>query len=299
MNIETLRLISQIIESRSITKVAERENISQSALSQHIKSIELRLGVQLFDRSNRGLIPTVEGETFYRYAKNIVDCYHSLLREFEENKRNFTKVTIYANPLFSSYALPCTLFDLQTHFPEINMDMIVLPSLLVEQKILSGEGDIGFINGKPQSMQLWSQSVLVDPIHLVVKYDSVLPDRILPNDLYLYPLIMSSGRSVTRDTIDEGLRRNNVRIEKLTIKHHMDTIESVKLSVLNGYGLSFLPYSSIKKELYLKQLRIIELKDVSIANEFYLILNKQFIAKNKPLNEVVEYLKNVLSDTLC
>lgn len=299
MNIETLRLISQVIESRSITKVAERENISQSALSQHIKTIELRLGVQLFDRTNRGLIPTVEGETFYRYAKNIVNCYHSLLREFEENKRNFTKVTIYANPLFSSYALPCTLFDLQTHFPEINMDMIVLPSLLVEQKILSGEGDIGFINGKPQSMQLWSQSVLVDPIHLVVKYDSVLPDRILPNDLYLYPLIMSSGRSVTRDTIDEGLRRNNVRIEKLTIKHHMDTIESVKLSVLNGYGLSFLPYNSIKKELYLKQLRIIELKDVSIANEFYLILNKQFIAKNKPLNEVVEYLKNVLSDTLC
>ena len=299
MNIETLRLISQVIESRSITKVAERENISQSALSQHIKSIELRLGVQLFDRTNRGLIPTVEGETFYRYAKNIVDCYHSLLREFEENKRNFTKVTIYANPLFSSYALPCTLFDLQTHFPEINMDMIVLPSLLVEQKILSGEGDIGFINGKPQSTQLWSQSVLVDPIHLVVKYDSVLPEQILPNDLYLYPLIMSSGRSVTRDTIDEGLRRNNVRIEKLIIKHHMDTIESVKLSVLNGYGLSFLPYSSIKKELYLKQLRIIELKDVSIANEFYLILNKQFIAKNKPLNEVVEYLKNVLSDTLC
>ena len=299
MNIETLRLISQIIESRSITKVAERENISQSALSQHIKSIESRLGVQLFDRTNRGLIPTVEGETFYRYAKNIVDCYHSLLREFEENKRNFTKLTIYANPLFSSYALPCTLFDLQTHFPEINMDMIVLPSLLVEQKILSGEGDIGFINGKPQSTQLWSQSVLVDPIHLVVKYDSVLPEQILPNDLYLFPLIMSSGRSVTRDTIDEGLRRNNVRIEKLTIKHHMDTIESVKLSVLNGYCLSFLPYSSIKKELYLKQLRIIELKDVSIANEFYLILNKQFIAKNKPLNEVVEYLKNVLSDTLC
>ena len=299
MNIETLRLISQIIESRSITKVAERENISQSALSQHIKSIESRLGVQLFDRTNRGLIPTVEGETFYRYAKNIVDCYHSLLREFEENKRNFTKLTIYANPLFSSYALPCTLFDLQTHFPEINMDMIVLPSLLVEQKILSGEGDIGFINGKPQSTQLWSQSVLVDPIHLVVKYDSVLPEQILPNDLYLFPLIMSSGRSVTRDTIDEGLRRNNVRIEKLTIKHHMDTIESVKLSVLNGYGLSFLPYSSIKKELYLKQLRIIELKDVSIANEFYLILNKQFIAKNKPLNDVVEYLKNVLSDTLC
>jgi len=268
-------------------------------LSQHIKNIELRLGVQLFDRTNRGLIPTIEGETFYRYAKNIVDCYQSLLREFEESKRHVTKVTIYANPLFSSYALPCTLFDLQTHFPEINMDMIVLPSLLVEQKILSGEGDIGFINGKPQSAKLWTQSVLVDPIHLVAKYDTKLPEQILPNDLYLFPLIMSSGRSVTRDTIDEGLRRKGVQIEKLNIKHHMDTIESVKLSVLNGYGLSFLPYTSIKKELYLKQLRIIELKDIHIVNEFHLILNKQFIAKNKPLNDVVEYLKNVLSDTLC
>ncbi len=299
MNIETLRLMAQIIEARSISKVAEHENISQSALSQHIKNIELRLGVQLFDRTNRGLIPTIEGETFYRYAKNIVDCYQSLLREFEESKRHVTKVTIYANPLFSSYALPCTLFDLQTHFPEINMDMIVLPSLLVEQKILSGEGDIGFINGKPQSAKLWTQSVLVDPIHLVAKYDTKLPEQILPNDLYLFPLIMSSGRSVTRDTIDEGLRRKGVQIEKLNIKHHMDTIESVKLSVLNGYGLSFLPYTSIKKELYLKQLRIIELKDIHIVNEFHLILNKQFIAKNKPLNDVVEYLKNVLSDTLC
>lgn len=299
MKIETLRLISQIIETKSITKVAERENISQSALSQHIKSIESRLGVQLFDRTNRGLVPTIDGETFYRYAKNIVDCYQSMLHEYDDTSKRFTKVTIYANPLFSSYALPCTLFDLQTHFPDVNMDMIVLPSLLVEQKIMSGEGDIGFINGKPRNIQLWNQSVLIDPIHLVVKFDANGPDQIKPTDIYQYPLIMSSGRSVTRDTIDDGLRTHGVDLNKLLIKHHMDTIESVKLSVLNGYGLSFLPYSCIKKELYLKQLRIVELKDVQIANEFYLILNKQFIAKNKQLNDVVDYLKNVLSDTLC
>lgn len=299
MNIETLRLISLIIESKSISKVAERENISQSALSQSIKSIESQLGVQLFDRTNRGLVPTVEGETFYRYAKNIVECYQSLTREFDKDVRTVTKVTIFANPLFSSYALPCTLFDLQTHFPDINMDMIVLPSLLVEQKIVSGEGDIGFINGKPQNTQLWYQSVLLDPIHLVASFNSNFPESLLPSDLYNLPLIMSSGRSVTRDTINAGLRSHGVVIERLLIRHHMDTIESVKLSVLNGYGLSFLPYSAIKKELYLKQLRILELKDIHIFNEFYLILNKQFIAKNKPLNEVVNYLKDVLSDTLC
>ena len=150
MNIETLQLIAQIIEEKSISKVAENEHISQSALSQHIKNVESKFNTKLFERTNRGIIPTVSGEIFYRHAKNIVDCYDSLINELSTNKNDITNIKIFANPLFSSYALPCTLFDLQMHFPDIHIDMIVLPSLIVEQKIISGEGDIGFINGKPQ-----------------------------------------------------------------------------------------------------------------------------------------------------
>lgn len=299
MNIETLQLIAQVIEERSLSKVAEKEHISQSALSQHIKNVENKFNTKLFERTNRGIVPTVSGEILFRHAKNIVDCYNSLLNEITSIQQDITKVTICANPLFSSYALPCTLFDLQMHFPDINMNMVVLPSLLVEQKIISGEGDIGFINGKPQSSLIWSKSVLIDPIYLVSRIDYPIESKIKNYELANYPLIMSSGRSVTRDNIDLGLSKCGINISNLNIKYHMDTIESVKLSVLNGYGLSFLPYSSIKKELYLKQIKLIEIENLIISNEFYLILNKQFLAKNNTLNEVIDYLQKVLSDTLC
>lgn len=299
MNIETLQLIAQIIEERSVSKVAENEHISQSALSQHIKNVESKFNTKLFERTNRGIIPTISGEIFYRHAKNIVDCYDSLINELSNTQNYITKVKIFANPSFSSYALPCTLFDLQMHFPDIHIDMIVLPSLIVEQKIISGEGDIGFINGKPQNTQIWNKPILIDPIYLVAKQDYNIELKLNNSKLLNYPLIMSSGRSITRDNINSGLSKCGVNLSNLNIKYHMDTIESVKLSVLNGYGLSFLPYSSIKKELYNKQIKVIELENLSISNEFYLILNKQFIAKNNTLNEVINYLQNVLSDTLC
>ena len=53
MNIETLQLIAQIIEEKSISKVAENEHISQSALSQHIKNVESKFNTKLFERTNR------------------------------------------------------------------------------------------------------------------------------------------------------------------------------------------------------------------------------------------------------
>ncbi|HBZ40883.1 MAG TPA: hypothetical protein DEO50_03150 [Erysipelotrichaceae bacterium] len=299
MNIETLRYITQIIEEKSITKVSEKMHISQSALSQHIKTIESNLNTQIVNRTNRGITATESGEILYRHAKNIIDCYDALLEELQGSQDSLARIRIFANPLFSSYALPCTLFDLQEKFPAINLDMLVLPSHMVEQKIISGEGDIGFINGKPHDQSLLAKVVMKDPIHLVAQIDFPIDESIPLIQLQRIPLIMSSGRSVTRMNIDNALSLKGIDLSRLNIKYHMDTIESVKLSVMNKHGLSFLPYSSIKKELYLKQLKIIDVSEVEIYNEFYLILNKRFISKNSALNEVTLYLQEILADTLC
>ena len=299
MNIETLRYITQVIEEQSITKVSEKMHISQSALSQHIKATENNLNTQILNRTNRGITPTINGEILYRHAKNIIDCYDAMLEELKGFQDSLARIQIFANPLFSSYALPCTIFDLQRKFPSINLDMLVLPSHMVEQKIISGDGDIGFINGQPQNKSLISRSVMKDPIHLVSEISYPIENTIQFEQLQRIPLIMSSGQSVTRMNINNALSLKGVDISRLNIKYHMDTIESVKLSVMNKLGLSFLPYSSIKKELYLKQLKIIDVPEVEIFNEFYLILNKRFISKNSVLNEVILYLQGILADTLC
>jgi len=58
MNISTLQFYKEIVESMSISKVAQNGHISQSALSQNIQKLESELGYQLLNRSNKGVYPT-------------------------------------------------------------------------------------------------------------------------------------------------------------------------------------------------------------------------------------------------
>lgn len=298
MKIDALKYFVQIIEERNISKVAELNHISQSALSQSIKSIETELDKELVIRSNKGITPTKDGEIFYRHAKNINECYNSMLIELT-HKSKLNKISIYSHPLFSNYSLPCTLFECQRNMPEIEIDMFALPSDLVEQKIISGEGDIGFINGKPHHNLLTSSVALKDQIHLVAHFDYDIPNEVNPQDLINFIFVMSSGQSMTKNNIEDQLKTHHINISDLSVKYHMDSIESVKLSVLNQYGISFLPYSCIKKELYLKQIKIVPIKNCSIFNETHMITNRVLTEKNTELNNIIQYLQSILNDSLC
>ncbi len=298
MKLDALKYFVQIIEERNISKVAQLNHISQSALSQSIKSIENELDKELIERSNRGITPTHDGEIFYRHAKNINECFNSMMIELN-NKSKLKEISIYSHPLFSNYSLPCTLFECQRHMPEIQIDMFALPSELVEQKIISGLGDIGFINGKPHHNLLKSTQALKDPIHLVSHIDYDIPAEIDPHDLVNYSFVMSSGQSMTKNNIENQLKNHHIDMSDLSVKYHMDSIESVKLSVLNQYGVSFLPYSCMKKELYLKQIKIVKIKNCSVYNETYMIVNNVLAEKNPELKNIIQYLHSILSDSLC
>ncbi len=67
------------------------------------------------------------------------------------------------------------------------------------------------------------------------------------------------------------LGKNGILISQLHIPYTLESTESIKLSAINGFGLAFLPYMAIKKELYNKQLRIIECPCLEFDNEYYSI----------------------------
>ncbi|MDF2521250.1 MAG: hypothetical protein K0R84_1878, partial [Clostridia bacterium] len=78
----------------------------------------------------------------------------------------------------------------------------------------------------------------------------------------------------------------------------LDSTESVKSSVLKGYGVSFLPYISIKKELYSKQLKTINVVDLDMNYEIYIIYKKNN-NMNKTVREFIHYLKEIGEKSFC
>lgn len=299
MNIDTLFMFIEIANNGSITKAAERLHVSQSALSQQMKAMESVLGCQLLDRSNQGVSMTEAGEITYQKAQEIIGVYQNLTSQLEVLQKKSRSFHILSMDVIYTYALPCALFQIQKKFQEIRLETKVMTSAQVEQKISVGQGDIGFIVGPPTNAELYSRFIFSDPVHLVRAPRKNNLKKISMNELNNIPLTMTSSSHRTRQKLDKYLAQKGITQGKLNLTYEFESFESSKQSIINGMGAAFLPYSSIKKELYNKQLEIIEVEGFNFEFSYYLIKNPKNRQKDTQIRKLSAYLEEMLGSMIC
>lgn len=84
MDIQHLKYAIEIERHRSISKAAEKLYVSQPFLSKAIKELEKEIGVDIFNRTSRGVVPTKKGEDFLARAKEIIGDMEDLEQSFRE-----------------------------------------------------------------------------------------------------------------------------------------------------------------------------------------------------------------------
>lgn len=84
MDISGLEYFISVAETQNFTKAAQRCAITQTAMSQHIRNMEKRMGFQLFERSTRQVRLTPAGQAFYTRAVAIVKAYEQAVRDSRE-----------------------------------------------------------------------------------------------------------------------------------------------------------------------------------------------------------------------
>lgn len=153
--------------------------------------------------------------------------------------------------------------------------------------------------GKPNDKTLSYKKVFSDRVFLVCGEKMKVHSPISCQELYNYPFLMLVKTQKTRQLLDKELKNNGINVEQLYIPYTLESTESIKLSVINGYGLAFLPYMAIKKELYHKQLRIIECEYLQFENDFYSIKRRQGSYFNTELSKLTNYIERILKETIC
>ena len=76
MNILHLKYAVEVEKTSSITKAAENLFMGQPNLSRSIKDLEETLGIKIFRRTSKGIVPTIQGEEFLTYAKSKIGRAH-------------------------------------------------------------------------------------------------------------------------------------------------------------------------------------------------------------------------------
>lgn len=94
MTLQQLKYVIAIADSHSMNEAAKRLFISQPSLSSSVKDLEEELGIELFLRSSRGILPTPDGTEFIGYARQVMEQYHLMEERYIEKKEQKKKFSV-------------------------------------------------------------------------------------------------------------------------------------------------------------------------------------------------------------
>lgn len=298
MHIEYFDYFYQVAKMRSISKVAKQIHISQSALSQQIQKLEDSLGFTLLERSNKGVVLTDMGEVVLKYSENIINTYKKMMVELEKGSTESNQIHIEACSSVSNYAIPCSLYKIKEKYPAHKYELITNISEKIKGNVLNDISSVGFVYENTNEKELQYHKVGTNKFVLIASHYYNIPKTISLSQLFDYPLIALSAQDELREKLDSMLRKHQRYYDQLKILFVLDSIEAVKSSINREHGLAFLPYISVKEELYNKQFKIVSIDEFDLDMSVYMICKKN-TSQPKVVDEFIQMFKQIGEKSFC
>ena len=271
-----LKVFYAVANRLSFTKAANELNISQPAVTKHIKEIENQLNTKLFDRKGTTIQLTESGKILFVYAEKSRQLYRDLEFAISQlNKQEKGKLKIGASTTIAQYILPEILAKFNSYYKDINIELVTHNSEDIATLLKNGQIDLGIVEGESKSSYFNYQKFKQDEIVLVCKADHPVVDKNFKiKDLYDIDLIVREQGSGTQEFIQNQLKKSGIEVQKLNIIMQLGSSESIKNYLLHSEAMAFLSISTILPELKNNQFSVIDIKNFSIERDFNFITLK-------------------------
>ena len=271
-----LKVFYTVANRLSFTKAANELNISQPAVTKHIKEIENQLNTKLFDRKGTTIQLTESGKILFVYAEKNRQLYRDLEFAISQlNKSEKGKLKIGASTTIAQYILPEILAKFNSCYKDINIELVTHNSEDISTLLKNGQIDLGIVEGESKSSYFDYEKFKRDEIVLVCKSNHPLVNKNFKiKDLYDIDLIVREQGSGTQEFIQNQLKKSGLEVQKLNIIMQLGSSESIKNYLLHSEALAFLSLNTILPELKNNQLSVIDIKNFSIERDFNFITLK-------------------------
>ncbi len=269
-----LKVFDTVAKRLSFTKAANELNITQPAVSKHIKEIEQQLNTKLFDRNGTKIKLTSGGITLLKYTEKIFNVYREL--EFEINQLNQKHEGIFrigASTTIAQYVLPALLAAFHQQFKDIKIQLSIHNTEVIEQLLREHKIDLGMIEGLSKSKSFQYSPFIKDKIVLVTSAHHPLANKssIKLEELKTIPIILREPGSGTLETIAFELKNLGMKLADLNLEMQLANTESIKAYLLHSNCMAFVSMHSILQELQNKTLIVIDVENLIIVRDFYFI----------------------------
>lgn len=277
--LDQFRILRAIAIEGSFKKAAESLYISQPAVSFQIQTLEKQLNVPIFNRINRKVIFTEEGQAILVYANKILSLCEETCRAMEDlqNLQGGTLI-VGASQTTGTYLMPRLIGLFRQKYPQVSVQLQVHSTRRISWGVANGQINLAVIGGEvPNELKnsLHVTDYAEDELALILpKFHpfSKLPS-IQKEDLYRLKFISLDKQSTIRKVIDKVLYQNGIDSTRFKIEMELNSVEAIKNAVQSGLGASFVSISAISKELELGILHWVKIEDITIKRTLSIIIN--------------------------
>lgn len=296
MELRNINTFLKIAELHSFSKAAEAIGYSQSTVTAQIHVLEEELGVSLFDRFNKTVRLTPQGEEFVSYAQ-------SLIRTSEEAIKCIKKEAHISGPLHIGMATSiCTTFFPQilelyhARYPEVQLHVDTNSTDRLFQKLHHNEVD--FVYTYDHRVFRKDQVIVLEheePVYFVAHPSHHLCDKeVSLSDIAAEKLLLTEGGMSYREHLDQLMAQHSIILQPIL---EMSQAKMLKELVIAGTGISFLPAYVIREDVQAGRLTVLNAPECKIAEWRQLIRHRDKWVTPQ-MEAMVEILKEMCTATV-
>jgi len=290
MHLETLKVFCDLAETGSFSLAASKNFITQSAVSQQIRSLEERYSRELVERSKGHVRLTPAGEVLYRAGKEIAQKY----REIEDNLQTLSHsvagtvrvATVYSVGL---YELSSPLKKYLRTFPDVNIHLEYTRANKIYEDVIRGDMDLGIVAYPSKRPQVLITPFREDRLVLVCAPQHPFAEfhRISIRRLNGEKFVGFERDVPTRRALDRIFRQHGIKVQYMM---EVDNIETIKRVVEIGSGVSIVPEPSITQEVKAETLKAIQFTDEVVTRPLG-IISKRGRRFTPAVQEFIDFLQ--------
>jgi len=146
MQIETLKVFCDLVDTTSFSQAADLNGVTQSAVSQQIRNLEKKYEVAFFERGKKNFSITPEGQAFDGVAREILELFKSIDSQLKEiNDVVSGKLHIASVHSIGLHLMPPVVGMFKDSYPDVEVVIDYRPSNQVYIDVLEGRADLGLV----------------------------------------------------------------------------------------------------------------------------------------------------------
>ena len=279
--------------------------MSQPNISLQIQNLEYEYGARFFDRTNKGVTLTKEGEIFYERVRTILEILSSFREEISA-LANDQRRLIYlgATLTIGEYILPKIMAYLYKTYPDVDFKVKIASTESIIQEVAEKKMHIGLIEGTaPQHKDLRVENFWEDELVVVIPHFHpwAVRNSITLAELSDERLVTREEGSGTRKVMEIALKERGFDLKQLKVTMELESIQAIKEVVSAGLGVTVISSLTVSSAGDRKLLKTLKIQDALVYRSFCILTNARTTQTNdediliKLLHDH-ELLRNILSE---